>query len=75
MENIVQMKKTLLQESLLKLISLRHLVFRNKELLKVKNITNEETIKIPFVVLVLPEPALNSVKILQFYLKIIFFSN
>lgn len=61
MENVVQMKKGVLQETLLKLISLRHLVSRNKELMAEKPITSEEVIKIPFVVLVLPGAGLDSV--------------
>ena len=75
MENIVQMKKGHLQESLLKLISLRHLVNRNKEILQdpTANISEEELIKIPFVVLVLPEGGLNSVFLLIISLNNFFF--
>lgn len=61
MEDIVQTKKSLLQESLLKIISLKHLIHRNKEILAVRDLNNDEIVKIPFVVLVVPSPGLESV--------------
>lgn len=61
MEDIVQTKKSLLQESLLKIISLKHLIHRNKEILAARDLHDDEIIKIPFVVLVLPPPGLDSV--------------
>ena len=63
MEHVVQLKKSMLQESLLKIISLKQLVDRNKELLEIRTMGHDEIIRIPFIMLVLPHAGLDSVYI------------
>lgn len=66
MENIVQAKKCMLQDALKKIISLKYLINRNKEIMSQRSLCKDEIFRIPFVVLFLGENTVDSVS-LQFY--------
>lgn len=66
MENIVQAKKCILQDALKKIISLKYLINRNKEIMSQSSLSKDEIFRIPFVVLFLGENTVDSV-LLQFF--------